>query len=371
MTQATTEPRRQDFLPEYAVHPGETIAEWLEEQHMTQAELALRINMSAKALNQMVKGHAPITPETSLRLEAVTGIPARTWNALQALYAEDRARLERNTRLEEQVAFLDEMPMTPLRKLGLVTAPTRDKVTALRQVLDFFGVADAEAWRKTYWESPVATYRKSAAFRADPGAVAVWLRLGELEARDADVSAFDRERLVAAVNELRALTLEPDPKVFVPDMTRICADAGVVLLFIPEVKGSRCSGAARWVQGRPIIQLSLRHKSDDHLWFTFFHELGHVLLHNRREVFIDDGKVVSPEAQEIEDEADDFARTVLIPAEHAEELEQMKRLEDVVDFAKRIGVSPGVVVGRLQHDGALGFRVGNHLKRRYTFAAKG
>jgi HTH-type transcriptional regulator/antitoxin HigA len=370
MTQATAEPRTEAFQPDYAVHPGETIAEWLEEQSMTQAEFAVRIGMSAKALNQMVRGHAPVTPETSLRLEAVTGIPARTWNALQALYAEDLARIQRDARLAEQVSFLQEIPMGPLRSMGIVTAPKRDKVAALRQVCDFFGVSDAEAW-KTYWQSPAAAYRKSAAFQADPGAMAVWLRLGELAARDAQVSEFDRDSLINRVPELRALTLEPDASVFVPKMTRICADAGVVVRFIPEVKGARCSGASRWIWGRPLVQLSLRHKSDDHLWFTFFHELGHVLLHNRHEVFIDDGKAQSPESQAFEDEADGFARETLIPAEFDPELPELTRLADMVGFAQRIGVSPGVVVGRLQHDGVIGFHIGNHIKRRYTFAVTG
>lgn len=256
MSHTTSASRASAFLPDYAVHPGETIAEWLDEQGMTQAELAVRIGMSAKALNQTIRGHAPITPETSLRLEAVTGIPARTWNSLQALHAEDQARLQRDARLAEQVAFLDSMPTRQLRTMGIVTAPRRDKVAALRQVCDFFAVSGAEAW-KAYWQAPAAAYRKSAAFQADPGAVAVWLRRGELEARDADVSAFNRGRLVASIADLRALTLEPEAQQFAPEMTRICGEAGVVVLFIPEVQGSRCSGAARWLVCGPVIQLSV------------------------------------------------------------------------------------------------------------------
>ena len=211
------------------MHPGETIAEWLEEQCMTQAELANRISMSAKALNQMIRGHAPVTPETSLRLEAVTGIPARAWNGLQALYAEDTARLQRDARLAAQVSFLDDIPVKVLRERGLVTARARDQVAVLRQVYDFFGVADAWA---NLWQSSAAAYRQSPAFRANPGAVTVWLRLGDL----------------------RALTLEPDAQTFVPEMSPICSEAGVTVVFVPDVQGSRCSGAARWIAGRPWLE---------------------------------------------------------------------------------------------------------------------
>lgn len=367
MTRTTTETRRQAFLPDYAVHPGETIAEWLDEQGMTQAELAVRIGMSAKALNQMIRGHAPVTPETSLRLEAVTGIPARTWNSLQALYAEDQARLQQDARLADQVAFLDAVPTRQLRSMGIVTAPRRDKVGVLRQVYDFFGVSDADAWT-ALWPA-AAAYRKSAVFQADPGAVAAWLRLGELAARDVEVGDYDRDRLLASLGDLRALTLEPDAQKFVPEMTRICGESGVVVLFIPEVEGSRCSGAARWLSGRPVVQLSLRHKSDDHLWFTFFHELGHVVLHSRHDVFIDDGRTQGPEVQAIEDAADMFAQQVLISEVDAADLPRLKQIADIVSFADRIGVSPGVVVGRLQHDGVIDYRIGNKLKRRYTFSS--
>lgn len=359
---------RRAFLPGYAVHPGETIAEWLAERGMSQVELAKRISMSPKALNQMIRGHAPVTAETSLRLEAVTGIPARTWNALQALYTEDSARLDRDARLAEHVSFLDRMPVKALRERGIVTANNRDKVAVLRQVLDFFGVADVGAW-ECLWESPSAAYRKSPAFQAEPGAVAVWLRLGELAAHQKQVQAFKRERLIASLGKLRRLTLEPDPQIFVSEMTRICAESGVVVVFVPDVQGSRCSGATRWLSGRPVIQLSLRHKTDDHLWFTFFHELGHVLLHSRNDVFIDGETAVTHENELIENEADVFAQETLIPEEHEQELATLGRLSDIVEFAQRIGVSSGIVVGRLQHEGIIGYAIGNNLKRRYTFAA--
>ncbi|MFM8895930.1 MAG: ImmA/IrrE family metallo-endopeptidase [Actinomycetales bacterium] len=171
------------------------------------------------------------------------------------------------------------------------------------------------------------------------------------------------------MDELRELTLEPDAQVFVPEVSRICADLGVVVIFIPDVSGSRCSGAARWVGGRPVIQLSMRNTSDDHLWFTLFHELGHVVLHSRRSVFIDDGISETNQILAIEKEADAFARQALIPADHESELANLRGLGDIEAFAQRVGVSPGVVVGRLQHDHVIGNQIGNRLKRRYRLPA--
>lgn len=354
------------FAPDYAVPPGATLTEWLEENGMTQAELATRIGLSAKALNQIVRGHVPLTQQTALRLEAVTGIPARTWNALEALYAEDKARLARTAALAERTEFLADMPVAALRKLGVLTAPARDKGATLAELLRFFGVADPDAWQRL-WQSPQAAFRRSAAFTSQPGAVAAWLRLGELEAATREVHRYERAALLNVLPALRALTCEADPAVFVPQLERLCADAGVVVVFIPEVTGARCSGAARWLGGRPVVQLSLRHRSDDHLWFTLFHELGHVLLHPRGEVFIDDPTTVSGEHAEQEDEANAFARDLLIAPAEAAQLPQLKSLSDMTAFAQQLGISTGIVVGRLQREGHIGYQVGNGLKRRYVF----
>lgn len=39
-------------------------------------------------------------------------------------------------------------------------------------------------------------------------------------------------------------------------------------------------------------------------------------------------------------------------------------------FADRIGVAPGIVVGRLQKDGIIGYHIGNRLMRRFEFTEK-
>lgn len=95
-------------------------------------------------------------------------------------------------------------------------------------------------------------------------------------------------------------------------MVEICAGSGVAVVFVPEITGARCSGASRWAGGRSCSP-SLRYRSDDHPWFTFFHELGHMLLHGRKAVFIDDGSPANAERAAKEDEANRFAGELLIP----------------------------------------------------------
>lgn len=362
-----SETTERQFTPDYATPPGETLAEWLEEQSMTQAELATRAGLSARVVNQIIHGVAPLSQDTALKFERVTGIPARIWNTLEAYYQEHLTRLETRKDLDSQIEWLEELPVAQLRKRGIVTAAPADKPGQVAELLAFFKVASVEAWRGL-WLAPDAVFRKSATFTASPGAVAAWLRLGELHAENIDTEPFDATTLRGALPSLRGLTRQGDPDVFVAQMTRTCAAAGVAVVFVREITGTRCSGATRWVGGRPIVQLSLRYGTDDHMWFTFFHELGHVLLHGRREVFVEDGRPASPELAGKEEEADRFAGELLIPPGFTPELRRLRRLADMRAFAERIGVGPGIVVGRLQKDKIIGYQIGNGLKQRFRFA---
>jgi len=122
---------------------------------------------------------------------------------------------------------------------------------------------------------------------------------------------------------------------------------------------------ARWLTpAKAIIQLSFRYRTDDHLWFTFFHEIAHVLRHGKTHVWIE--ATSSPDNPR-EAEADRFSCDILIPRAEAGELPSIKTLSDVQRFADSIGVAPGIVVGRLQHDNLWPYSRGNQLKRQLSF----
>jgi len=175
--------------------------------------------------------------------------------------------------------------MTALTKAGLL--PKKEsRVTKLKALLNFFGVAGIDEWN-LLWTSPQAAYRTSAAFQKNPYAVSAWLRWGEIEAQKSECKAYNSNSLRASLHQIRALTMT-SPEVFEPKMKELCSNAGVAIVFIPELPGTRAYGATHWLSpSKALIQLSLRGKTDDHLWFTFFHEAGHILLHGKREVFIE------------------------------------------------------------------------------------
>ncbi|GII80070.1 XRE family transcriptional regulator [Sphaerisporangium rufum] len=346
--------------PDYAVPPGETIREFLDELGMTQRDLATRLGLSAKHVNRLIQGVVPLSSEVAQRLELVTGMPARLWNRLEADYQSACQRLRMAKELGDAVPWLSEMPVRELVKRGVLPEAPADGTSRVQQMLAFFGVAHLTTWRELYG-SPVAAFRQATAYEVKSGAVASWLRLGEIAARDVSCGPFNAAGLRNALPALRRLTGEP-PAVIAPIMRDICARHGVAVVVVEEITGARASGATRWVNAdKVMLLLSLRYRTDDHLWFTFFHELGHILLHGRGETWIDDSV---PEDDPREREADRFACEQLIPDEHLDRLRELRSLESVRSFARELEISPGIVVGRLQHEGVWPRRQGNALKRK-------
>jgi addiction module HigA family antidote len=355
--------------PNYAIAPGETLRETLETIGMTQAELADRTGRPKKTINEIITGKAAITAETALQLERVLGIPASFWNNLERNYREALARLKEEEELQKQEEWANNFPIDAMAKMGLIPKEN-SKIGKVRAVLNFFGVARIHEW-KLLWENPEAAYRKSTAYQSNHYAVAAWLRKGEAEAARIETRVYSRRLFNSALRAIRSLTAKP-PEIFEPEMRKISADAGVAVVFKPEIPGTHVYGATRWLKAtKPLIQLSLRGKSDDHFWFSFFHEAGHILLHRKDEVFIEttDQDGTRRDGIEKEQEADQFSRDFLIPPKEYHTFLEDRRfnLTSIQRFAANLGITPGIVVGRLQHEKVIPFNQGNSLKKRFKF----
>lgn len=352
---------RYPHEPDYAVPPGATLAETIESMGMDQRELARRADLAEKTVSQIINGHAPITHDTAIKLERVTAVPARMWNNLETAYRERRARIEDRDRLEDNLGWLKTIPLKDLIARGLVE-PAKDKIAQLQSVLAFYGVAGPAEWKKQYLEASPA-YRRSHCFRSQPGATSAWLRIGQLRAMAVAAGPYDANKFKRALTEARKLTIE-SPEIFGPKLKELCCQAGVVLELVKEIKGCPVSGATRWLTPtRPLIQMTLRYKTNDHFWFTFFHEAGHILNDSKKELFIEDGEQDASR----EEQANQFARDFLIPLSEAEALKALKSKADVLRFAKRIGIAAGIVVGRLHHDG-MPHSFMNDLKERFSWS---
>ncbi|MEX2559408.1 MAG: ImmA/IrrE family metallo-endopeptidase [Pirellulales bacterium] len=362
MARETKKAGRYSYEPDYAVPPGLSVRETMDSLGIDQRELAARAGLSAKHVNQIVQGVAPITHDTAIRFERVTGVPARVWNNLEANYREQLARLSEREKLREHLEWLKTIPTKELVERGVIEN-TSDKVAMLEAVLAFFGVGSVEAWKEG-WLKPQFAFRRSLVFEGQVGAMATWLRLGELEAQQVACQPFDKAKFRAALDRIRGLTVR-EPDAFVPKMIEWCAGAGVALVLVPEIRHAPVSGAAKWLTpAKAMICLNLRGKSNDRFWFTFFHEAGHILNDSKKETFID----VEYADDERERQANRFAASALIPAGHQGELRRLTQYGLVEAFAARLGIAPGIVVGRLQREGVIKYNQFNGLKQKLEWA---
>lgn len=360
-----------EYDPNYAVPPGETLLDTLEELNMSQAELARRMGRPVKTINEIIKAKAEITPATALELEKATGVPAGLWNNLERNYRDKLARIKERARLENQVDFLNLIPVKEMIQRGWISK-YKDKVEQLVEVLKFYRISTVEAW-EAIWGTELAenvAFRKSLTLDGDKGAISAWLRQGEIEAEQIETQPFNKQKFKSLLlSDIKNLTREPNPEVFLNSLVELCASVGVAVVLIKELPKCRVNGATYWLNSdKAVIQLSARYKSDDHLWFTFFHEAGHIVLHGKKETFLE--FKASKDEMEKEIEADKFASETLIPTDKYKVFSARQIFIShltVVDFAKEIGVSPGIVVGRLQHDGKIPYTHLNKLKQRYEW----
>lgn len=351
------------FNPDYAVPPGWTLEEALEDLSMNQADLARHTGLSEKHISQLIKGEAPVTFDTAIKLERATDIPARLWNNLEHTYRATLARLAEEAELSEQIDFLEELPTAAMVSMGYLTKQVK-KTERLREVFEFFGVVNRSAWERV-WNPTL----NSVAFRKKPvsdrGALAVWLRLGERQVAQITCQPWDAKAFTDSLYRIRALTEERNPDIWYPKLVQECASTGVAVVTVPEVKGAKVNGASRWLTpNRGLIQLSLRYKWSDIFWFSFFHEARHILDMHKRPIYVNS----SDSDHEEENRADAFARDFLIPPQHTPVLKNLQTLNEVKKFAEEIGIHPGIVVGRLQNDKIWPHHWGNRLRQRLGWA---
>lgn len=329
--------------PDYIVPTGDYIGEWMEDEGIKAAKLSRRLGVSRKHVSELLRGEATLSQELALALERVTGVPARIWNLHEAGYRSDLARARSADDLGSQYDRATDFPLSYLRKHGYITAPARDRPRTVQQLLAFLGVANLSAFDITWGAGSVA-YRRRAVQRDHAPALAVWLRLAEYPpGRLRDLPAFDRQGLERLLPELRTLTmLDPDDGVW--QATERLRLVGVALSVYPAIPGLGIHGVTRWLNGRPVIQLSCLVKTDDQVWFTLFHELGHVLLHGDKELYVSGDKNAE------EEQANSFAADFLVPPEHVSRLPQRRDTIAVTTLAAEIGVAPSLVLGRIQHE---------------------
>ena len=355
----------ETFHPDWVSPPGETIKDALAYKNLSLEACCVEIGMALPSVEGLINGDLKIDVSIADRLADTLGSSRQFWISRETLYR-TRVELRPVSASITFDTFAKQLPLKDMRSFGWFESYSglSDRDAALA----FFEDAPGD------WQSSgsrimdAVRFRTSFAHESNPAAVAAWLRQGVLRAREIDCATWDAKALESAIPSIRALVRQKDPMLFFPKLVDICRECGVAVVFVRTPKGCHASGATHFAEeNKAVVQLSFRYRSDDHFWFTVFHELGHLILHPANRLFVE-GKEY--EATEEEDEANSYAAQILIPNTFDAELQAVgKDFKAVMRLARRIGISPGILVGQMQNRGILRHEQLNFLKERYDWAA--
>jgi len=351
------------YFPQTVLHPGTTLEEKLQELGMSIKEFALRSDKPEKTIIAIIKGASAITQEMAIKFENVTQIPANFWIRHQQRYDEFKTREKLRTIVADASEWAKEFPYAEMAKNNWI-APTRNTEEKTIKLLSYFGVASHIAWEKLYMESKlkVAAYT-SLKQSHQPHAISAWLRQGELQAKQIHAPVFDLKKIKSNIPAMRQLMIE-QPADFFQQLQNLCLQAGVILLFTSKLPKVPLSGATRWLNNSPIIQMTARYKKNDSFWFTFFHELGHIILHGKKYISLENVNFASADPEK-EAEAHQFAIAQTFTKEQEQEVLQNKTIteQDIINYAKKFNTHPAMIIGRLQHNGYIHYSIGRQFMK--------
>lgn len=356
--------------PNWSSPPGDTIARLMGTREIEGTELADALGLRMDEFDALIGGQRRLTKSDAVVLADHLGSTTRFWLARDKAYVLDMARLDKESSFDSEVFWLASMPTSSMRKYGWVPKDVRAKHKLKEEILAFFGCASLQDWGKHYSSGIGAVaFRTSLSLASDGMATLVWLRAGELAAARLDTPKFDRVAFKKLLPGLKKLSAFKRPSAFLPRLIEACRSVGVSVATARTPEGCRASGAS-WFnsEGKPVVLLSFRHMSEDHFWFTFFHEAAHVLLHGKNHIDGDDAQTMGTDTDRQEREANEFAQELLFPASLRAELEERGLgRRSIMAMARVADVTPGIIVGQLEKAGAVRHGQLNFLKRRYRW----
>lgn len=343
----------------WASPPGETIREVMRDRRLAPEVVADATGLTAPDFERLLAGDLSINLSMARALSDCVGATAAFWLTREAQYRDDLDRVHADD-------WSSALPLQQMSEWGWITRPSTWK-ERIAVCLDYFGVPSVAEWDATYAaEVESALFRTSPAYEHQTNATAVWFRACELQASQVPVQrSFEPGAFKETLAGIRALTRQPNPARFMPELVEACSSVGVRLAVVRAPKGCTASGATRLYQGAPLISLSARHLSDDHFWFTFYHEAAHALVHDLATPLIDSDESELGGHDDLEDEANRLARSLLLRDTDLDSRPRSYR--DIISLAQTAGVSPGILVGQLQHRGVLRRNEHNNLKRWFAW----
>ncbi|PID64024.1 MAG: addiction module antidote protein, HigA family [Gammaproteobacteria bacterium] len=358
---------KEQYISDLAIPPGEYLQEVIDDMGISQLELSERMGRPAQKINEIIKGNKQIIPETAIQLEKVLNIPAQFWNNLEAEYRLILAKQKEEQEILNEVETVKLYPYAELVVQGLVkkTRKATEKVKSLRK---FFGVSSLSLVKDVHEFAPA--FRQQENPKISGEALSAWLHAGRELAKKQNVSKYDAKQLRKTIPKLREMTFETEFEMLLPNLQSKLSSCGIALVILPHFKNTYVNGATFWhTKDKATIIMTLRGKKADIFWFSLFHEIAHILLHDKRTTFLESENNSAFKKQE--HEADNFSSNTLIPETKYREFISRGDFSEqaIFNFSEVINIHAGIITGRLQHDNYLTYRE-NYHKISYTFLNK-
>ena len=303
---------QKTYSPVRAFHPGITLREKIGELGMSIKEFSLRSSKPEKTINAVLNGSSSITPDMAVAFEQVTRIPAHMWLNLQSVYDIYKAREKKAESFQDPatMAWAECFPYEIMVTLQWVP-DTMGSAEKVENLFSFFGLTSVKAWEDLYLHQELkVSFSISLREANNPYALSSWLRRGEILAQQMEMQApYDINVLKDVIPEMLVLSRESQCDCIYP-LRLLCAKAGIRLVVVPHIPNAPVNGCVRWIGEAPCILLTDNVKESEKFWYYFFHELGHIVLHGKKDIFLEDETMHNDPLKE--SEADRFAEGILL-----------------------------------------------------------
>ena len=352
------------FTPDWTSAPGDTIAQVLYSKKISIRKFANLIGTELTDTRKLLSGEYEIDDSLAVKLSQNLGASTEFWLNREKTYRNDLVRLK-NAEIEKK-RWIDSLPVRDMVKFGWIE-PVKNLHRKVDVCLSYFGISSIDEWYSKYnYKLSRTAFRTSRSYDSSAESIVTWLRQGDIVSQERTIAPWNKEKLQDSIHEIRTLTRSTEPTIFIPKLQSIFSECGVALVILPTPIRCGASGATFFNENNnPIMLLSFRYMADDQFWFTLFHEVGHLLLHGQDRLFIEGDGFITEEEEE---EANKFSEDILIPQEYKKEFLNLnaKEWRRIPRFAKKLGISPGIVVGQMQHYQLLDKRYLNKFKVRYS-----
>lgn len=348
-----------EYKEKVAFHPGYYVKEIIEESGLTQEDFAKRLGTTPKNLSLLVRGEQSLSIDMAMKLSRLMGTGAAYWLNLQQAYDALIVEFKSEQELEQERVVFEKIDYKYFRNNFMLPNLPRKIDEQIERIRKFLDIATLTVLKRP---DMAARFRSSAENLSEANTIKanIMMQIATNEALHADAPKFNKKDFEEAVDY--ALTLTENHTDFYEKIKAAFFNAGVIFVILPNISGSRINGATKKVGDNIVLMVNDRRLYADTFWFTLFHEIGHILSG-------DYGVSFDMEPGENEKLADEYARNRLIPSEQYDEFisHQIFSPQSIRDFSKSIHRDPGIVLGRLQKDGIVGYNDAkmNALKKQY------